>query len=462
LHLKSTKKYQATHIGTSSRTKPEEETLAEVIPLSKKIGVTRISDITFMDKLAIPNYSVTLPCTIDTIWVYGGKGITKVQAMTSALMESVERYSSLSSFYLGGFIQGTHSQLSKSYNKVLHPAEVIEPVSEMYNGKTSVLGFLPGFDLLKNETVLVPAQLALYRYEAKSPLVNAFPFSHTNGLASGNTLEEAICHALCEVIERDAVSIADLCSSFIPYTVLERIRNGFLQSLPPSLQIPQIPDTKFVDDSTIFPDVDVSELAQDFEAVRILLRKFDDHGIPLLIKNITTSDIPIPTFVASSVEWISHDYGYFAKGFGTNPDPRIALIRAITEVSQTRALNIQGARDDLKKISYTQDDQISKKKWQFMRTSSLMNQQENMKFSEIKAYSRSDLLDDIKLILDHLRKAGLKRAIIVNLTNPSLGIPVVRAIVPGLETFEVAKLFMDSQSVMGRRAKKAFIDVLGK
>ena len=42
----------------------------------------------------------------------------------------------------------------------------------------------------------------------------------------------------------------------------------------------------------------------------------------------------------------------FAKGYGTHPDARIALICAITEVSQTRAGNIQGARDDLKKITY--------------------------------------------------------------------------------------------------------------
>ena len=61
-----------------------------------------------------------------------------------------------------------------------------------------------------------------------------------------------------------------------------------------------------------------------------------------------------------------------------------------------------------------------------------------------------DILDDIKLILNRLKKAGLKRAIIVDLTNPNVGIPVVRAIVPGLETFEVTK------SIMGRRAKKHF------
>ncbi|MGH9977699.1 MAG: YcaO-like family protein [Nitrososphaeraceae archaeon] len=55
----------------------------------------------------------------------------------------------------------------------------------------------------------------------------------------------------------------------------------------------------------------------------------------------------ISTFVANSIEWISHDYGYFAKGSGTHPDVRVALTRAITEASQTRAVNIQGASDPL-------------------------------------------------------------------------------------------------------------------
>ena len=64
-----------------------------------------------------------------------------------------------------------------------------------------------------------------------------------------------------------------------------------------------------------------------------------------------------------------------------------------------------------------------------------------------KDYVTEDILDDVSLILAGLANAGLKRAIIVDLTNHMIGIPVVRAIVPGLETFEI------TQSVMGKRAK---------
>jgi ribosomal protein S12 methylthiotransferase accessory factor len=66
------------------------------------------------------------------------------------------------------------------------------------------------------------------------------------------------------------------------------------------------------------------------------------------------------------------------------------------------------------------------------------------------------VLEDIKHILKRLKRAGVKRSIVVNLTNPSIGIPVVRVIVPGLETFEVAKLFTGNESLMGTRAKRHF------
>jgi thioglycine synthase len=191
--------------NTLTRIRSSKDTIVEITPLCKKIGVTRVSDITHLDKLCIPNYSAILPGTEDSIWVYSGKGITRADAEASALMEAIERYSSLSTTYSMAPIRGTFAELSKSYNRVLHPEEVIEPVNSIYNDTNSITDFLPGFDLMSHEMVLVPAQLALSRYSAEFPTTDVFPYSHTNGLASGNVLEEAVCHALYEVIERDAL-----------------------------------------------------------------------------------------------------------------------------------------------------------------------------------------------------------------------------------------------------------------
>jgi thioglycine synthase len=432
------------------RVKSVSDTLAKITPICRNIGVTRISDITYMDKLYIPNYSIFLPGTQDSIWVYSGKGSTKMQAKASGLMESIERFCSLSSNYSKNYIHGTYSELSKTYSKVLHPGEVLEPVLSGYDEKSSNIDYVQGYDLQNNQEVLVPAQLALSKFSSKPPSTYAFLYSHTNGLASGNVLEEAICHALCEVIERDAVSIADLCCSSIPYTIFKKTEDS------------KISEDEFIDDSSIFQEVDISEIIEEYDPLKFLVKRFNDVGLLLLIKNITQEDIGVPTFVASSVESITSDYGYYAKGYGTHLDARIALIRAITELSQTRAGNIQGARDDLRKIQYSENDEIHKRKWEFMRTSSssalrgTSNINQPTPFSEIKSYVKEDILDEIKHILNGLKNAGLKRAIIVDLTHPDVGIPVVRAIIPGLETFEIAKLFTATELFMGKRAKSYF------
>jgi ribosomal protein S12 methylthiotransferase accessory factor len=431
--LRSRKKW--TLKGTS-RIKPAQETLERAIEFSEKIGITRLADITHMDILHIPNFSVILPGTEDYIWVYSGKGPTKVHAKASALMESIERYCSLPSGAPKNLVQARYDQLS-TMSMVLHPDDVVEPLRFQYRNDM-LMDFLRGFDLFTDKEIMVPAPLALFRYSPKPPAVNPFAFHHTNGLASGNVDEEAICHALCEVIERDAMSLAELRASAIPFHFLRHITNSLKTK---GYLLPTTYVDKFTDDPSVFPDVDISEV--DFKPVKVMVNKFSRAGIPLIIKDIT-SDIGIPTFNASSIEWVTHDYGYLAEGHGTHPDARIALLRAITEVSQTRAANIQGARDDLRKIKYGENNTDDKRAWQFMPS------KDTIKFSEVKTYINEDILDDIKLILSHLKQAGLTTAIVVNLTNLEIGIPVVRIIVPGLETFKITK------SIIGRRAREYF------
>ncbi|MFL6483657.1 MAG: YcaO-like family protein [Nitrososphaera sp.] len=433
MQLQSRKKWT---LNGTSRIKPAQETLKKVIPLSKKIGVTRLADITGMDVLHIPNYSAVVPGTEDYIWVYSGKGPTKEHAMASALMESIERYSSLPSVWSGKFVRSSFSELSKTH-RVLHPDSIVEPMRFVYRNDM-ITDWLPGYDLLSREKIMVPASIALFRYTPPPPAVNPFAYFHTNGLASGNVMEEAVCHALCEVIERDAMSLADLRASAIPFHILRTIIHSLNSA---AFLVSPVLANRFVDDPSIFPDIDVSEI--DFGPVKNLVEKFKQTGISLTIKDIT-SDIGIPTFNASSVEWVTHDYGYLAEGHGTHPDARIALLRAITEVAQTRAANIQGARDDLRKINYNQENTDDRRAWQFMPST------KKIKFPEVQTFFYEDIIDDINLILLRLKSVGLNQAIIVDLTNQDIGIPVVRAIVPGLETFKITK------SVMGMRARACF------
>ena len=415
---------------------PVEKTLMHVSEISRKIGLTRIADITYMDKLYIPNYSCVLPGTEDYIWVYSGKGPTKQHAKVSAIMESIERYSALPTNYSRKFITGTFNQLKHSYN-LLHPDEVVEPLTFDFQNDM-LMDYVEGYDIINKENILVPAALALFRYTPNPPSLNPFAFHHTNGLASGNVVEEAVCHALCEVIERDAISLAQLRASAIPFHILYKIYHNLRIE---GYHINTISKEHFLDDNSLYPDVKISE--DNFFPVTKLINKFKKFNIELMIKDITTN-IKIPTFNVACVEWISHDYGYLAEGHGTHPDKRIAILRAITEVSQTRAANIQGARDDLRKIHYNYNNTDDKNAWQFMSSQKTIN------FSDIITYQNEDILDDINLIIKFFKEVGLNKAIIVDLTNPKINVPVVRAIVPGLETFKISK------SVMGFRARRSF------
>jgi len=420
----------------SSRIKPVEETIKTILPVSSNIGITRLADITNMDILGIPNFSAVLPGTEDYIWVYSGKGPTRMDAKASALMESIERYSSLPSGNRNKMIQGSYKEVSK-VSKILHPSNVVEPMILEYDDEM-IMDFLSGYDLVNNDRILIPAPLALFRYSPKPPAINPFAYHHTNGLASGNVLEEAICHSLCELIERDATSLAELNASALPYNFLRTMTKYLSDN---GLEIDPVDGTEFVDDDSKYPDVDISNI--DFKPISNLVKKFNDAKIPLIIKDIT-SPIGVPTFNASSIEWITEDYGYLAEGHGTHPDARIALLRAITEVSQTRAANIQGARDDLRKISYGNSNSDEKKTWQFMKSKN------TIQFSEIKSFIHDDILDDINFILSRLVSNGLKQVIVVDLTNPQLMIPVVRTIVPGLETFKITK------AIIGKRGRESF------
>ena len=137
----------------------------------------------------------------------------------------------------------------------------------------------------------VPAGYAWYGH----PDVAEHPYcySDSNGNASGNTLEEAILQGFCEIVERDAVAL--WWYNRIP-------RAGF----------------------------DLDSLGDPYVAA--LTEHYRQLGRSLWLLDIT-ADLGIPVMVG-----VSHREGHPVEdvlvGFGAHPDPRIAAIRALTEVSQ--------------------------------------------------------------------------------------------------------------------------------
>src|SRR5687768_1889525 len=69
-----------------------EETFERVRPHLRRAGITRIADITGLDRIGIPVFNAIVPRSQDELSVYNGKGGTPIDAMTSAVMEAMERF----------------------------------------------------------------------------------------------------------------------------------------------------------------------------------------------------------------------------------------------------------------------------------------------------------------------------------------------------------------------------------
>lgn len=380
----------------TQRTVPPEETLARARARLPAAGITRVADITNLDRIGIPVFSSIRPTAeAGAISVYNGKGATPVEAEVSAMMEGIERYSGEMDDREP--IVGRYSEVSARESAV-DPADLILPDRVPAD---MAVPWVRGYDIVGEEEVLVPAH-AVYH---PLPVTCGRLFrTNTNGLASGNTLEEATFHALMEVVERDAWSLVEVTRNTGPR--IEGIEDG---------------------------------LAAD------LLAKFAAAGVEVILKDIT-SDIGIPTVAAVADDVVLRDPTLLTIGMGSHTSADIAVLRALTEVAQSRLTQIHGAREDT-------DTADVRKKLGYDRTKRLNRhwfaESETVRFPQLPSFDSDDFLTDINHVTARLGAAGLSRVIVVDLTRPEIGIPVVRVIVPGLEMYAM------DQDRMGRRCRDA-------
>ncbi len=376
-------------IGTHRIVSPE-QTLKWIKPKIEVIGVTRVSSITGLDRVGIPVYSCVRPRAAEgAVSVYSGKGMMEVHAEVSAIMEAIERYSAEVKLEdQQKIIKGSFRDLSSKCN-VLNPSALIIPSLTSY-GPDAPLRWIKGYDIFRNEEIFVPISAVFHPYYQKEDL-HLFR-TNTNGLASGNTIEEAILHGLMEVIERDAWSLVELTKD----------------------------ETYMI--HTSFESVLVNEL----------IEKFEKNEIKIIIREIT-SDLNIPVIAAVSEDLKIKDSALLTIGFGAHLDPEIAVIRALTEVAQSRLTQIQGAREDTHKADFMRMlgyEKIKKinRHW--------FSESNNVKeLRSIPNMAKRDILEDLMSILPILRKKGLCQVIVVDLTRREVGVPTIRVIVPGLEVY---------------------------
>jgi ribosomal protein S12 methylthiotransferase accessory factor len=400
----------------STRTVPPGETARRNLPLARRFGVTRVADITGLDRIGIPVFSAIVPRSNDFISIYNGKGLHPDEARAGAIMEAIERQANLAA--RPPSIRASLDEL-RGTAALIDPAEIVSRLSAAYSAGRAY-EWVEGVNLSDGETTLVPAGIAGYRWRH---LADGSPLKRTttHGLAAGNCLEEAISQALCEWVERDSWTLAELASHWRRRAETEAATR-------------RICDEDFVDDLERYPCIDFSGIG---EAVEALVERFRYAGLDPVVRDIS-SDLGIPTVVAAVAEDEVPGFPQAHMGVGAHPDLRVAAARALTEAAQSRAADIQGVREDLappegdgdavgvvvhtRRVKY-----VDRRRWLHSPSSSRRH------WSEIQEHRHADILDDIRLMLSKLQSAGIRQAVAVDLSPADTGVFVVRVIVPGME-----------------------------
>jgi YcaO-like protein with predicted kinase domain len=371
--------------GTHRAVAPD-ETLARVRPHMARMGITRLGNITGLDRIGIP-VAVAVRPNSRSVSVSQGKGLELPQAMASALMEACEGFHAEE---IGPCRRATYGQLAAK-EPVVDPA-MLCPGGRRFDAGAPI-SWIEGYDLLRREPCWVPAEIVHTDYTLQQP--DGYFLCGSNGLASGNHPGEAINAALFEVVERDAVAC------WIAKPIQERARC--------------ILDLGSVGD----PDC------------RALLGKYDAAGIAVRVWNVTT-DIRIAAFLCEIRDMEAGDPRRLRRfhGSGCHAERAIALSRALTEAAQTRLTYIAGIRDDLSPSEYEEAPG-----WEIADAllDALARQNTPISFRDAPSFLADDLSDDLRWALGRLEAIGAERVIAVDLTRSEFGIPVVRLVIPGLE-----------------------------
>jgi ribosomal protein S12 methylthiotransferase accessory factor len=401
-------------VNDGQRVLSAEETFERVSAPARSLGVTRLGDITGLDRIGIPTYSAITPLSEDGLSVATGKGIRAIDAKVGALMEAIERQTAIRSRL--PLVEGSLLELRR-HHSVIDPRDCKYALLPDY-GESRKYFWVAGKDLISNCEVLVPAHISGLLWSE----VPAGPFSErltSNGLASGNTVEEAVCHGLCELIERDAWTLADVGAHVLPWV---RRRVADLEDADNGL-----------DDFEIFPSLE----PQEDPASNL----FREAGLRPVLHDIT-SDIGIPTVFAAVPDETLPGFPMVHGGVGTHPDARVAVSRALTEAAQSRCVDIQGVREDLLPAGCS-NNEIN------LHTRRIVGVNRNLWFlgESKKPRSLDDLpsavYDNVQADLNHLltrlQSCGVHQVVVVDLTPPEAPFAVTRVIAPALENASITR-----------------------
>jgi thiazole/oxazole-forming peptide maturase SagD family component len=218
----------------------------------------------------------------------------------------------------------------------------------------------------------------------------------SNGNAAGTSIEDAALQGFLELVERDSVAM----------WWYNRVRR---------------------------PAIDLDSFAEPY--IGELRAAYASLGREIWALDLT-SDFGIPTVAAMSRR-TDRDVEDVVFAFGAHLDPRIALLRALTEMNQFLPAvmhSVGNGRD-----GYGMRDAEALHWW---KTATLANQPHLQPDTELAArtpaswprLASDDLADDLALVQRLVEERGME-LLVLDQTRPDIGLPVAKVIVPGMRHF---------------------------
>lgn len=375
--------------------------MSRVAPYLEAMGITRLSRQTDLDCVGLPVWCAYTPNS-RSIVIAQGKGLEDIDAKVSAAMEALERA------VAGEPVTITTVSSARDLRRrgdCVEPLDCLIASGEQVVGEDEELAWSLASELLHDQPIHVPQDAALLDRTRQ----NRFWMS-SDGLASGNTVEEAIFHGILERIERDAHMLWQILSDDKRCACCVDPRS--------------------------FADVALSGLIDRIEAAGLILKLFE-----------ITSDIGIPCYTAlvapSAIDGkVPLRFVEVTSGSGAHPWAVRAAIRAVTEALQSRLTYISGARDDV---------------WPELFTTPLPAQTRTTFLAvpaSVSAAAITRPAGNISVLLydllTRLRAGGIGSVIALPLTPANLPFSVVKIFIPDLENPEGNRLHRFGQRALAR------------
>jgi YcaO-like protein with predicted kinase domain len=373
-------------MGQPSDSSPE-EAIARVLAHKGTLGITRVANLTGLDRAGIPVVMVCRPNARSSA-VFNGKGLDVNAAKAAGLMEAAETW------------HAENVQLPLRFTSladVRDSANVVDieglarRPGPAFDDHAPIL-WIEGRNLFDGTRTLTPYEIVHADSRMSGPPMSGALAMSTNGLASGARFPDAVRHALCELIERDATS-------------LWRWRSPADQ------------------------DACRLNLATVYDApVHAAIEKLMAAGLDVGVWDIST-DVGVAAFYCLVADRAG-EIGHIGVGAACHPRRGAALARAVVEAAQVRTTYIIGSREDIEPGNYALAA-IAQRSGEAQRL--LASPMQPRSFASVVDIALADTEAEVDWLLGRLRAIGVKQAIAVDLTQPAFGIPVVRMVVPGLE-----------------------------